>query len=250
MSTNVIQPSLDAATLLTLWEEGVALRPVERALSLLCAAFPQVPVEDWASASIGRRDEALLILREALFGPTLEAAAGCPGCADELELSFRSDDVRGAAVAGSDCLHIRVDGYDVQSRLPTSLDLLELASVERPTPQALLTRCVEVARRDGGDIDVDELPAAVVEEVVAGIARADPLADVQVAVVCPACGHETSIAFDVLSYLWSEIDDWAQQLCLDVHALACAYGWAERDIVMMSARRRALYLELQGGVTR
>ncbi|MEA2223725.1 MAG: hypothetical protein QOH83_2101 [Solirubrobacteraceae bacterium] len=246
MSTNVIQPSLDAATLLTLWEEGVALPPAERALSLLCAAFPDAPVEDWAGASIGRRDEALLVLREALFGPTLEAAAGCPGCADELELSFRTDDVRSSAVARSEGLRIRLDGYDVLSRLPTSHDLLELAAVEQPSPQALLTRCVEVARRDGGDVGVDELPEAVVEEVVAGMARADPLADVQVAVVCPACGQRTAIAFDVLSYLWSEIDDWAQRLCLEVHALAGAYGWSERDIVTMSAQRRALYLELQG----
>lgn len=246
MSTNVIQPSLDAATLLTLWEEGVALHPAQRALSLLCAAFPEAPVEDWAGASIGRRDEALLLLREALFGPTLEAAVGCPGCADELELSFRGEDLRRAAVAQADGLRVRLDGYDVQSRLPTSLDLLELATVDGPRPQALLQRCVEMARRGGADVDVAELPERVVEQVVAGMARADPLADVQVGVACPACGHGTSIAFDVLSYLWSEIDDWAQRLCLDVHALAGAYGWSERDIVTMSAQRRALYLELQG----
>jgi hypothetical protein len=52
------------------------------------------------------------------------------------------------------------------------------------------------------------------------------------------------MVFDVVSYLWGEIEDWAERLLRDVHSLAAAYGWSERDIVGMSALRRRLYLEL------
>jgi hypothetical protein len=244
---NALQPELDAATLLTLWEEGATLDPAERALALLCEAFPQTSLRDWAAASVGRRDGALLQLREALFGDTLDAAVGCPGCGDRLELCFSADDIRASAVADEDGLRVQLDGYDVCSRLPTSLDLLELAARGQASAQLLLARCVEQARRAGADVDVAELPERVVDEVVAGMARADPLADVRVAVACPACERSTDVAFDIVSYLFDEIDEWAQRLCLEVHALAMIYGWSEREIVAMSARRRALYFDMQGG---
>jgi len=54
------------------------------------------------------------------------------------------------------------------------------------------------------------------------------------------------MTFDILTYLWSEIEDWAQRLLLEVHTLALAYGWSERDILAMSPRRRRLYLEMVG----
>lgn len=247
MSTNVLKPSLDAATLLSLWEEGVALRPAERALSLLGAAFPQVSVEEWRQASIGSRDDALLLLREALFGGTLDAAAWCSGCEDQLELSFQAEEIRGSAPAQVHDLRIELDGYEVRSRLPTSADLLEMAGEEHSSVEMLLARCIEVARLAGRDVGATELPPSVVAEVIAGMERADPLADIQVELVCPTCGQGMSVAFDIVSFLWSEIEDWAERVCLEVHWIAAAYGWSERDILAMSAQRRALYLEMQSG---
>ena len=56
--------------LLDAWERGLGSAPYERALTLLYAAQAHLSVGgslwDW---SIGRRDAALLDLRERLFGP-------------------------------------------------------------------------------------------------------------------------------------------------------------------------------------
>jgi hypothetical protein len=79
------------------------------------------------------------------------------------------------------------------------------------------------------------------------MARADPRAEIQIELSCPACQNRRSIIFDVLSYLWSEIDDWARRLVMEVHTLASAYGWSESDIMAMSARRRHLYLQVLSG---
>jgi hypothetical protein len=38
----------------------------------------------------------------------------------------------------------------------------------------------------------------------------------------------------------------AMRLVGDVHALARIYGWTEADVLAMSPRRRATYLELAG----
>ena len=74
--------------------------------------------------------------------------------------------------------------------------------------------------------------------------RADPQASVRLALTCPACAHGSERPFDVVAYLWIEVDAWARRTLAEVHALAAAYGWSEREILALSARRRQLYLEL------
>ena len=45
---------------------------------------------------------------------------------------------------------------------------------------------------------------------------------------------------------WLEIDAWARRTLRDVHALASAYAWSERDVLALSPTRRTLYRELCG----
>jgi hypothetical protein len=229
--------ALDAAALLSVWEHGGAMPAPARAVSLLAAAWPGTA---WGEESVGRRDEQLLTLREQLFGETLDAAAVCPDCGERMDLRFATHDVVGTTEPDLEALTVRVDSYEVRSRLPTTDDLLAVAGED-----ALLERCVESARRRGKPVAAGSLPDAVRAAVAEGMAKADPHADVQVAIACPGCGRECSLAFDITSYLWSEIDDWAQRLLADVHTLASAYGWREGDVLAMSARRRRAYLELQ-----
>jgi hypothetical protein len=242
--------TVNASALLAAWEQGICQPLLQRALTLLATAWPATSPEDWAHNSIGQRDERLLTLREQLFGPALETVAVCPQCAQQLELSFSTQDIRTAAPAlpASDpSLRVAAHGYDVQCRLPTSADLIEIArhalTADRST---LLQRCVQEVRCGDLVTDVALLPDAVVEAVIEEMAKADPQADVQVALTCPACRHQWSMSFDILSYLWSEIDDWAQRLLRDIHALASFYGWSEGEILALSARRRRLYLEMIG----
>ena len=53
-------------------------------------------------------------------------------------------------------------------------------------------------------------------------------------------------ALDVPGLVWDEVDAVARRLVDEVHALASAYGWAERDILAMGAARRAAYLARVG----
>jgi hypothetical protein len=159
-------------------------------------------------------------------------------------------DVRVAplALAGLDGeLCVQEAGYAVTCRLATSADLLEIAAAAPADGRdALLKRCVVAARFAGAPVDPATLPDGVLAAAIARMASADSQADVQIALVCPVCANQWSMPFDILAYLWSEVEDWAQRLLIDVHTLASAYGWSERDIVSMSARRRRSYLELAG----
>ncbi len=76
--------------------------------------------------------------------------------------------------------------------------------------------------------------------------RADPQADVQLNLSCPSCNHNWQMVFDIVSFFWSEIHTWAQQMLREVHILASAYGWYEADILVMSPSRRQFYLQMVG----
>ena len=55
-----------ASELVTVWELGLGLTPIERALRLLAALFPEASDEELAHFTIGERDAWLLTLREYL----------------------------------------------------------------------------------------------------------------------------------------------------------------------------------------
>ena len=84
---------LSAAELLDVWERGFAQAPVERALTLLKAACPELSLRITRKADIGDRDLRLLTLREWTFGSQLLCLATCTGCGEQLELSLRAADL-------------------------------------------------------------------------------------------------------------------------------------------------------------
>ncbi|WP_125612921.1 phage baseplate protein [Specibacter cremeus] len=205
--------------LLAVWEQGQDQSPTWRALALLGAATPEADGDALARWPLGRRDAALMRLRADLFGARVEAVAACPACAEAVELSFAPTDMDD-------------DGTPAGAApgAVTSADLLAVAAL--PAGE----RARAIADRHGPGEDF-----AAVER---RLAAADPLARLEVALHCPACGHDWVAPFDVVGFLWAELHHWALRLLRDVHTLARAYGWAEKDILAMHPHRRRRYLEL------
>ncbi|MEJ2003731.1 MAG: hypothetical protein P8X57_01935, partial [Cyclobacteriaceae bacterium] len=61
---------------------------------------------------------------------------------------------------------------------------------------------------------------------------------------CPECGHQWSLHFSVLEFLWTELDQWARRFLNDTGILARHYGWSERELMQMNPVRRSYYLNL------
>jgi hypothetical protein len=240
---------LTASALLGAWERGLAQSPVNRALGLLAIAAPDEPRDALAKLSIGRRDRRLLELREAIFGSQMSGLATCAGCGRQVELRFASENLRSpadASVDDSQELAFSTEGYEFMARLPNSDDVAAIsdaASVEQAR-RVLLMRCISGVRRRGDIVEVERLPASVASAVAEQLAKADPLADVHLAVTCPDCGRAWRESFDIVPFLWTEIHAWAVRLLREVHCLAAAYGWREVDILAMSPWRRQAYLEM------
>jgi hypothetical protein len=239
----------NAETLLQIWEDHHGEHPIRRALALLDAAWPEVGYPVWAHAQVGTRDAWLMRLYERLFGPRLQTVAPCPACGERLESSFSTREVCDAAQAlpaPQAALQLCEQGWEIEYRLPHSEDLLRL--IDQPLSAGasaeLLRSCLLEVRSQGLPVDPEQLPMAIAERLAGEMERQDPNAEIRVALSCPACGHGWSLVFDVVGYLWSELDDWAQRLLVEVHLLACAYGWRERDVLALSPTRRQLYLDM------
>jgi hypothetical protein len=238
--------ALSAGELLGVWERGLAQGLVERALTLLAAAC-DAPPDALASLTIGQRDACLLTLREWTFGSRMSGVLTCPGCGQQLELTFDAGEVRAEAPAElRRVASLVTERYEVQFRPPDSTDLTSAAreSDPRRLRDVLFERCLLAARLDGEPVSADRLPPEVIDAVDEGIAAADPQADVELAVSCTSCGHPWRTVFDIVSFFWEEIEAWAGRILREVHTLASAYGWPERDILALSPQRRQLYLDM------
>ena len=242
---------LPAAELLEIWERGSAQPPTERALTLLRAARPDLETEMLANLSIGRCDGLLLSLREAIFGRQLASVTNCPDCREQLELGFDINQVRLAETLheAEQSHSLIVDDFEVTFRLPNSRDLA-VASAAADVDSArdsLMTRCVSSARRDGQQVNSDQIPSRILERVEEEMSKLDAQANIQVELECPSCRRGWTTAFDIVGFFWSELDAWAQRLLIEVHKLAAVYGWREADILAMSATRRSTYLNIING---
>lgn len=230
-----------SSTLLAAWELAGSQAPLQRALTLLAAAWPERAA--WQHVPIGERDRHLLALYTGLFGTRIDGLATCPRCAEQLEVRFDTGQIAAPAWTGHTAVGIEVDGYRISCRLPDSADLLAVVAAGEPA-HGLLERCITGAMHDGAAVAPAALPPVVRAALEEALRDADPQAEVSIALDCPACGHAWVMDFDVLAYLWSEIEDWAARLLRDVHDLASAYGWSEAAILALGDARRRWYLEL------
>lgn len=228
------------AELVQLWEDGLARHPIDRALLLCAWARPDIAPERIARLPVGAINGHLLKLRAALFGPGLALQATCAHCGETLEMPLSVSDLLAGQAEPDEAGEVTVDGF--RFRLPASVDLASVAGERDPEAAAasLLDGCCVARPADA------PLTPALRAEADALLEAADPLGDLNLSVTCAACGGATEVPLDPGNLLWDDIRAHARALLAQVHALAGAYGWAEADVLALSPRRRAAYLELLG----
>lgn len=232
--------------LFQIWEAGLDRPPLARSVAMLRAAGTVRTAEDPAALPIGARDLELLALREQAFGRDVTGIAACPDCAERVEIRFRTDDIRQPGALPPDSLSLESGGYRVRFHLPSSADLLAIDVVgdESEDGRRILERCVSEATLDGAPIAASSLPESLQEAVAGAMAAADPQAEIELALECPSCTRRWTELFDIDSFFWTELQAWAARLLREIHQLASAYGWSEREILALPSLRRNTYLNL------
>jgi hypothetical protein len=238
-----------ATELLTVWEHSIEQSLQQKTLNLLNLACPEIDSDSIARLSIGERDARLLLLRKWMFGSRLINVANCPQCSELVEWENDVEDVRLQSPQPPGLLReftLEADDFNIRFRLPNSVDISEVIADEpgRPDPVKLMACCILDARCKDEACGLDSLTDRVLKALNRRMEEEDPQANIHIALSCPHCDHRWEIQFDIVSYFWAEINNWAERMLLAVNKLAGAYGWSEHDILNMSAVRRQFYLGL------
>ncbi|HXO72815.1 MAG TPA: hypothetical protein VN838_27985 [Bradyrhizobium sp.] len=230
--------TIESVDLLALWERGASRHALDRSALLCARARPELPVDAIADLPLGEITASVLRLREAWFGKRIRAHVNCEHCGERLELIVSVDDL----LQTDGPVSRDVEAAGVRCRLPCLRDLAAVVG-ERDAARGarqLLDRCL----LDAGGGGASALSDMALREVEDALEAADPNADLAFDLCCEACGHVGMAQLDAGAVLWDEIDARARTLLGEVHLLAAAYGWTEREILALGAERRASYLSM------
>lgn len=232
--------SLSPEKILDVWEAGRHQHELDRALTLLAAAYPESSRDELADLTIGERDARLLRLRIFMFGGSAGGTSECPQCGERVEFPIDTARFARRDEIAETAQEIELKGTCVRFRLPTSRDLAE--AVTAPDQSRGVLRLIECCVFEPRP--PEELSDDVLEALGHAMVKADPQAEIIISLGCPNCGKHWELLFDIAHFFWNEIATHAQRLVSEIDALAQAYGWTEREILSLPAQRRRTYLEM------
>ncbi|GJQ57403.1 MAG: phage baseplate protein [Candidatus Scalindua sp. AMX11] len=241
---------LSVHDIIHVWETGQNQHPLDKALTIISAAHPEIPRGELAKLTIGHRDKCLLELCERNFGSKLKGFAECPHCSEHLEVDMSTTEFRNLKDSSSDkngdTLEYNIGDIKINYRLPNSIDLAAVAECKevKSAYNLLVERCFVKAASNEKEITINQLSDDDIDKLAVYMTESDQQAEILLNLQCMACNHTWQITFDIVTFLWKEISDQARRLLQEVHTLAFSYKWREKDILTMSPVRRKYYLEM------
>ncbi len=198
---------------------------------------------EWASVAITDVDVLLLRLRQRVVGDVVRADVLCPApnCHARVDIAFSIsgyvDHHRPRTPArllpAEERGWFRLDGGDVEFRVPRAADQLAIALDPRPE-HALRLRCIRP----------EAISAPARRRVEAAMEAMAPSLCSDLQGTCPECGAAVTCTFDPLQYTLRELRDQAAFVYEDVVAIARYTHWSEAEILALPTARRTRYVEL------
>jgi hypothetical protein len=239
---------LSAYDVVAIWERGAGMHPIDQALLILAAGYPELPADGLPDLPLGERDARLVALRIATLGASWEGYGECPRCAERVEFPVPAAEIVTGWMKGDPCppVTLRMEEVELVLRLPTSRDLAAVvtcASAE-VARRRLLQRCVVRATCAGTELSAEALTPEAERAVAERLGSVEANGEMLLNLTCPRCEHAWQLLFDPGTFFWGELVAQARRLFHDVDTLARAYGWREEDILAMSPQRRQAYLSV------
>jgi len=233
--------ALTGELLLSAWDRCDAEHDVDRALTLLELSTPELDREQLAELSIAERNALLLRLRAITFGPVLGGYANCSACGAPLEFTLPVEALlsRTQQQLPAGGREWTEDAQTFRLRPVNSNDLLATLSAPDGTvaEELLVSRCLTLS-------EPRKSPMRISPSIRGQFEQVNGAAEIVCALDCPGCSAHETLDFDIVRFLWTEVQRAARRLLGEIHELACAYGWSEKAIVSMSPSRRNAYREM------
>jgi len=218
--------------------------------ALLAQCSEGADADSWWAAPVGARIAALLRLTELSDRQaTLELTLRCPhaACHAGFDVSLPIDQLIAHATRVDRIPVSLPDGQVLIVRPPTGDDLRRWSRASYPAPHAAIVGMTDALVVEGQVSDDDGATLSVIETA---LAEHDPLVDFTVSCVCPTCAVPSEIGLDLERVALDRLTAIRAALLDEVHVLASAYGWSEREILGIAPERRGRYRDLINGAPR
>jgi hypothetical protein len=164
-------------------------------------------------------------------GCDLAVTATCPG-GHRLDLMLDLAAIAVPELSEPITLRRRVGGVEVSQ--PMRCPRPEDVAAARDSLD-VVARCTNLSRQDA---------RAWRRAAERAMAKADPLAEIEVVGACAECGARAAAECDLVGVWLHRLRRQAGELLEQIHALAVHYHWSERAILALPDARRNLYLDL------
>jgi hypothetical protein len=233
--------------LLQAWELGAHQAFLDRSLTMLRVACPELSFEQLAALPVSQLNLQLLRLRQISLGSTLSGFVPCTHCAARLEFSvpiaLLLAELEPLAARHSVQWTDGIADYSLRAASSRDLALAQCESSPELARTSLLERCL-TARSTTFSSEMVQVTEEASRTALQKFNELHAAAEITVQLSCPACGRQDSVDLDIARFLWMEVRYAALRLLRDVHELASAHGWDEQSILGMGLQRRNAYLEM------
>lgn len=228
-------------SILNVWDYCVGKNQTFKGVALASLVFNEADHSDVLNWSIEKRDVALFHVRKKFFGNQFNNISHCPKCAETVEWDFYFHQMEIPSLKGTpDNVEISVDvtDYNLMVRLPNSDDLFVNNEIQ------IIQNCILNLNEYKALSRNQKIPDVLINQINDRFNESCQASNITYNLNCVACKHEWQVVFDIVSYLWKEIDQWAKGFLDQIGLLAKTFGWSESEIINMSENRRNHYLNL------
>jgi hypothetical protein len=183
------------------------------------------------------RDRLLALLYISMYGTKVESTLSCAACGQKFDLDFSLDellrhyqpDVAGVTDNGSYQLE-----PGISFRLPNGEDEIFIDGFKgADAEKQLLERCLLE-----GNAETDN------EKVQQKMAELAPVLSMEMQAVCPECGNEQQVQFDMQSFFLTKLKQEKPGLIREIHSIASQYHWSQQEILNLPRNLRKQYAAL------
>ena len=182
------------------------------------------------------RDRILASLYISMYGEKVESTVNCIACGEKFDLDFSLNELLRHYQPATE---ISENGrYQLEPgisfRLPTGEDELCINGHSgMEAARLLLDRCLIE-----GNTEKDS------ERVQSKMSEIAPVLSLEMQSVCPECGHEQQVHFDIQSFFLTKLKQERSQLFREIHHIASQYHWSHEEILTLPRNLRKRYAAL------
>jgi hypothetical protein len=196
--------------------------------------------EVWAW-TLKKRLQALLEVTMVTRGKELILQVNCLNsrCGERFELPLELEKFK--EIPAEEEFEFRVEDKSIQLRLPNGHDQRYWLQHQHESMAEIATKLV-VSVNNEPPHDEWQIPAEWLDNVGEMLEVHDHLMTLRFDTRCPVCNEELGLVVDLEAQLLICLQHAQQKLLDEIHQLAMAYHWSERDILLLTPSRRRFYL--------